>query len=118
LGSVARNVAQHASCSALVAREPAELPFQVVLGMDGSEHSRAAVELLARLPLPPGSCVRLVTVIRPPTPGITLMPVEEDILQEALHAARQSQRHTAQDLLEVEARKLTAAGLKTETSVL
>jgi nucleotide-binding universal stress UspA family protein len=41
------------------------LPLNILLGVDGSEHARAAVQLLRHLPLPPGSHVSVVGVLSP-----------------------------------------------------
>jgi nucleotide-binding universal stress UspA family protein len=40
-------------------------PFKILLAVDGSEHARAAVQLLYHLPLPPGSSVTAVGVLTP-----------------------------------------------------
>ncbi len=40
-------------------------PKKIVLGMDGSEHAFAAIELLNALPLPPGSEIHAISVLIP-----------------------------------------------------
>jgi nucleotide-binding universal stress UspA family protein len=66
LGSVARQIARHASLPLLVVRERREAPRRIVLAVDGSEESGAAVALLARLPLPAAARITLVRVIGGP----------------------------------------------------
>lgn len=48
-----------------MARPPTQRPFDVLLAVDGSEHSLAATYLLGDLPLPAGSVVRAVAVLVP-----------------------------------------------------
>lgn len=67
LGSVARALTHHASLPILVVRERREAPDRIILAVDGSEESGAAVALLARLPLPAAARITLVRVIGSPT---------------------------------------------------
>ena len=62
-GSVARALTHHASLPILVVRERREAPDRIILAVDGSEESGAAVALLARLPLPAAARITLVRVI-------------------------------------------------------
>jgi nucleotide-binding universal stress UspA family protein len=66
MGSVARNVARHARRPVVVAHAPERGLARVVLGVDGSEHSRHAAAFLVRLPLPPAAEVVVAHVVRPP----------------------------------------------------
>jgi nucleotide-binding universal stress UspA family protein len=63
LGSVARALARHASLPILVVRERREAPSRIILAVDGSDESGAAVALLARLPLPTAARITLMRVI-------------------------------------------------------
>jgi len=63
LGSVARALARHASLPILVIRERREAPSRIILAVDGSDESGAAVALLARLPLPTAARITLMRVI-------------------------------------------------------
>jgi nucleotide-binding universal stress UspA family protein len=71
LGSVSRAVASHAKCSVEVARRR-EAPdssgkaMRILLAVDGSEFSDAAVEEIADRPWPPGSEVHVISVIHLP----------------------------------------------------
>lgn len=56
-------------------------PLNILIGIDGSEHSRAAVEMLCDLPAPPQSKVLALAVFSP------RQLEKHDMLQEALHQA-------------------------------
>jgi len=63
LGSVARALARHASVPVLVVRECRTAPRRILVAVDGSDDARAAIALLARMPLPGESEITLVNVI-------------------------------------------------------
>lgn len=69
LGGVSQKVVTEARCSVRVARarirEP-EAPARVIIGVDGSVYSDAAVDEVARWPWPEGSVVKVVSVVRLP----------------------------------------------------
>lgn len=65
LGSVAERVVRHASCPVLVARPVYEKLDRVVVAVDGSAGSTAALEWVGRLPLPPTCEILLVAVTIP-----------------------------------------------------
>jgi nucleotide-binding universal stress UspA family protein len=69
LGSVSQKVVTEAGCSVRVARnsvrEP-DAPAQIILGVDGSVYSDAAIEEVARRHWPEGSVVKVVSVVRLP----------------------------------------------------
>jgi nucleotide-binding universal stress UspA family protein len=72
LGSVAQAVLSHAACSVRIARPPlhsqATSP-RLLVGVDGSPHSRAAVQSILARAWPAGTEVRVVGVIQvPPDP--------------------------------------------------
>lgn len=58
-GSVSRGVVRSARCSVLVVRRPARRIRTIVVGVDGSEHARRALEFVRSLPAPPGGRVVL-----------------------------------------------------------
>lgn len=71
LGSVSRSVLSRARCSVeIVRRPPAEIPIKgakkILLAVDGSECSAAAVEEIANRPWPAGSEVHVISVIQLP----------------------------------------------------
>jgi nucleotide-binding universal stress UspA family protein len=68
-GSVAQSVLSHSPCSVRVGRgqapgsdKPIAFPLRVMIGVDGSADSSAAVESVCSREWPPGTEVRLVTV--------------------------------------------------------
>lgn len=63
LGSIARQLARHASLPLLVVRERREAPRRIILAVDGSAESASAVALLSRMPLPAPAQVTLVRVV-------------------------------------------------------
>jgi nucleotide-binding universal stress UspA family protein len=69
LGSVSQKVLAEANCSVHVARggirEP-EAPVRVIVGVDGSVYSDAAVNEVARRRWPEGSVVKVISVVRLP----------------------------------------------------
>ncbi|MBC8102155.1 MAG: universal stress protein, partial [Cytophagales bacterium] len=105
LGSVAEAVARYARQPVLVARplttphtSPLTSPLrEVVIGVDGSECSRAAAQFVAsRFPLPPASTLRLAHVIPQPLFGVignTPYPLTPDF--QSLEAANQESRNRA-----------------------
>ena len=63
LGSIARQLARHASLPILVIRERRQAPRRIILAVDGSAESGSAVALLARMPLPTAAQVTLMRVV-------------------------------------------------------
>ena len=114
LGSTARKVVKHAHCSVLLARPPvhraeedgASEPYQaleVLLGFDGSAPAKAAVDLLASLPLGDRARITLLSVL---LVGTTLY--RRDI-QERLSDAWQEYRRRSSEALEAAADTLRQA---------
>jgi len=66
LGSIARQLARHASLPLLVVRERREAPRRIILAVDGSTESGTAVALLARMPLPSAAQATLMRVVGSP----------------------------------------------------
>ncbi|MEX2046403.1 MAG: universal stress protein [Chloroflexota bacterium] len=65
LGSVARGLARQAAVPVLVVRERRDAPRRILVAVDGSDDARAAVALLARVPLPSDAAITLVHVVEP-----------------------------------------------------
>ena len=68
LGSVSRAVASHSKCSVIIARRrhaqsASEQPLKILLAVDGSQSSDAAVEEIAGRPWPRGSEVKVILVL-------------------------------------------------------
>ncbi|HKZ78990.1 MAG TPA: universal stress protein [Pyrinomonadaceae bacterium] len=73
LGSVSQKIVNEAHCSVRVARGTAwkdGSPVRILVGLDGSWASSAAVQSISMRMWPPASEVRLITVVDPPTAGV------------------------------------------------
>ena len=62
LGSVSRYVVRYAPCSVLVAKRPVMRNSRILVALDGSPHSDAALKWLCGLPFSPETMVRVVVV--------------------------------------------------------
>jgi nucleotide-binding universal stress UspA family protein len=67
LGSVSQSVALHAECSVEIVRNPefGNRKMKILLAIDGSEQSEAAVDEVGRQHFPENSEVRIISVIEP-----------------------------------------------------
>jgi nucleotide-binding universal stress UspA family protein len=117
LGSITRNVARHAGCPVLIAREPVHHLERIVLAVDESEHSSQAADFVARLPLPVNTEIAVLHVIRPyhPFPGLT--PSDLSGFQREVETVRRKRLQAGEALVEQVARRLEAAGKRVTTSV-
>jgi nucleotide-binding universal stress UspA family protein len=86
----------------LVARGPGAALQRVLVALDGSEHSRHALELAARLPLPAEAGCVAVHVLRPYAPFPGLLPTDRPEFDAAVRAVNQ-QRHQEAEALTAEA---------------
>lgn len=119
LGSVSRGVVRHAACAVLVVKRRPRAVGRVVVGLDGSAHSRHAVALLAGLEPPASGLATLVRVVEPlRLPSMGLLPGSARSLVAGQVAALQA-RHVAAARREVEAaaRRLRRAGWKARAQV-
>lgn len=74
-GSVSRGVARHAPCAVLTVKRPLRELRRIVIGVDGSQQAARTVELIARLAVPRGGRVSLVSVVDAMrAPSHALMP--------------------------------------------
>lgn len=87
--------------------------MRILLAIDGSPHSQAAVDEVARRPWPLDSTVRVIGVIQPATPAAT-----EFVLAGAtLEDMRQQQASRAEQIIGAAAGTLKGKGLSAETVV-
>ena len=87
--------------------------MRILLAIDGSSHSQAAVDEVARRPWPSKSTVRVMSVFQPYTP-----PATEFVLAGAtLEDIRQQQVSTAEEIATRAVDALTSTGVATETAV-
>jgi nucleotide-binding universal stress UspA family protein len=110
LGSVSRQVVQAAACPVLVVKGRLTRARRFTIGVDGSANSRRAAEMMARLSIPPGGQVTLVSVIEPmrvPSGGLMPTRIGGALRAEAarLTAARRRKLVGAQRQLRVQLRR-------------
>jgi len=87
--------------------------MRLLLAIDGSPHSQAAVDEVARRPWPSKSQIRVMSVIQPYAP-----PATEFVLAGAtFEDMRQQQASSAEKIIERAAELLKKAGFSTETAV-
>lgn len=115
LGGVATNVAKHAHCSVLVARQSYSRSARVVIAVDESPTAAAAIAFLGDFPLPEGAQVTVVNVVRPfkPYPGLVPddpvgFPIEVEAVQRTQHAAAEALVGAAREQLEAAGKPCTA----------
>ena len=88
--------------------------MKILLAIDGSPSSQFAVEAIVDRPWPPGSRVRIISVVRPYTP-----PVTEFVFAAAtLDDIRREQMQEAERLIARAAEALSRTGFPVETAVL
>jgi nucleotide-binding universal stress UspA family protein len=114
LGSVSLRVLHEAPCSVRVARgkvEVDQLPIKIVIGVDGSAHSYATLNAVAKRHWPRGSEARLVVVLD------TVMFLAPDFTQTELvkwfEVGNESDLDKLRTIFEAAAEKLREAGLNT-----
>jgi nucleotide-binding universal stress UspA family protein len=110
LGSVSRQVVQGATCPVLVVKSRLRRARRFTIGVDGSANSLRAALMVARLSVPPGGRVTLVSVIEPVrVPSAALMPtrISSALRGEAarLMAERRRAVERAQRLLRIRLRR-------------
>jgi nucleotide-binding universal stress UspA family protein len=110
LGSVARNVAKHSGRPVLVGRALRNDLRGVVLAIDESENAARAVQVLARLPLPPASEVTVVHVARSYRATVGFIPAEPVRLDPEEDEAQRARREAGERLVQAALSALVAAG--------
>jgi nucleotide-binding universal stress UspA family protein len=88
--------------------------MKILLAIDGSEHSGAAVEAVAARPWPPGTMVRVLSAVE------RVVPPATEVWYDAggsLEQAREELTKRADQLTAGVAEKVRAAGLTAETAV-
>ncbi len=118
LGSVSQRVLNHARCSVRLARgrvdEP-DMPVRVVVGVDGSPASAAAVREVESRVWPRLSEIRLIAVNDPLTPtlvGELLRPVGKIIKE-----SNQADREWLSKILEIHSQQLGQSGLRISSEI-
>ena len=116
LGSVSQRVLYEAPCSVRIGREgPAAAipPLRLLVGIDGSSHSKAAVEAIAQRRWPEGTQVHLLAVVD------TVMALGDQDEREVkwLEVGDEDKWDDVRALFEPEAERLSATGLNAEVVI-
>jgi nucleotide-binding universal stress UspA family protein len=74
LGGVAQQVVEYAHCPVLIVRAPYQGLRRILVVTDGSASSQYAVRYLSKFPLPRKVNVRVMHVLPPPLPPLTMEP--------------------------------------------
>lgn len=117
LGSVSLSVARHAPCSVLVVKPGAGPGRSIVIGIDGSAPSLAAAAFVARLPLDPGTVVRLTAVVQPPPYPATAPAFASGMVRQAIAQIVRERKETVERALANAAAPLAGVVKKVERSV-
>lgn len=119
LGSVSQGVLTYAHCSVRVARgridEPGT-PVRLVVGVDGSPVSLAAVRAIESRVWPLKSEVRVVAVTDPLTP--TFVGQFIPLVSRTIEQSNQADRDWLSRILETTSQRLRQSGLKVSTDIL
>lgn len=100
LGSVARNVAKHASCPVLVVRKPASELDRVLVATDGSAHAEQAVRFAAAFPAPALAEFTVTHVVRTEHPVLDAVAIASDDLYGALEEEERKAERRGKELLQ------------------
>jgi nucleotide-binding universal stress UspA family protein len=119
LGSVSQGVLTDARCSVRIARgrvEEPNTPVRIVVGVDGSDPSAAAVREVASRSWPSRSEVRVIAVTDPLEPGFisNLIPPIRDFVNES----NQEDKEWLKDLLHTAYQEFRSSNLKVSTEIL
>ncbi|MDQ5846958.1 MAG: universal stress protein [Acidobacteriota bacterium] len=112
LGSVSQRVLYEASCSVRIARgrrREANSPLRLLIGVDNSEYSNAAVDSVSWRDWPPGTEVRLVTAVDT-VMAITPDPSQPSIIK-WIEVGDEENWDEVRQIFEPSAEKLRSAGL-------
>ncbi|HEX6044533.1 MAG TPA: universal stress protein [Pyrinomonadaceae bacterium] len=118
LGSVSQGVLTDAHTSVRIARgrvEEPNTPVRIVVGVDGSDASAAAVREVAARNWPAQSEVRIIAVTDPLQPGLigSLIPPVRDFVNES----NQEDRKWLNGLLEKSSKEFKSSNLKVTTQI-
>lgn len=80
LGSTARALARHSPVAVLIVRDRREAPRRILIAIDGSADSSAALAALAAIPLPRGAEVVLLHVVPRRVLGSAKKPLDHELM--------------------------------------
>ena len=119
LGSISQWLLNEARCSIRIARgnhDKPDFPVRILVGIDGSRNSKAAVEQIAARNWPPLSEIRIVQVDQPV--NVTYAGHFIPPLKEAIEDVNQAELKKIQRRVKAAEKKLQMAGLRTMTDIL
>jgi len=99
LGSVSLTAARHLACPVLVVQGPPRATQRIVVGVDGSEESRRAVNFVAALALGPDAEVHLVAVAESLLVPASLPSAAREAFRSIVAEVDERQRATLRDVL-------------------
>jgi nucleotide-binding universal stress UspA family protein len=119
LGSVSRAVVRRAATSVLVVRGAPTAFREIVVGYDGSNHARRAMDLLAACAVPPRGRVTACSFVEPvePQPPAMLPRGIRNVLAAEAKAFNEARLAKARRALERAVRPLAAAGWRVRLDV-
>src|SRR5688572_7655269 len=113
LGSVSQRVLYEASCSVRIGREAKDQPLRLLVGIDGSSYSKAAVEAIAKRSWPAETQVRLLTVVD----TVMALGDEDEAEVKWLEVGDKDKWDDVRALFEPDAERLRATGLNAEVVI-
>ena len=118
LGSISHYVVRHASCSVLVAKCPLMRDPRVLIALDGSAYSDAALQWLGALDLSPETRIRVVVVVERSKPSSIREDIEGDRAQEeADWGGAETSGTAAEEAVDEAERHLRALGARVTGTV-
>lgn len=114
LGSVSRKVVMHAGCPVLLIKRRVPMLRRIVVGVDGSKDAEAALDFFLQMPVPPGACFTVASVV-PPLP-IETSPVQVTV-SEFLEQLRVPLLKKAQTVAREAVERLQRVGFAAKPSV-
>lgn len=117
LGSVSQRVLYDANCSVRIARSAKEVhpPIQLIVGVDNSENSRAAVEAVSRRAWPSSTEVRLLAVVD--TVMLVNSEPSEPGTMKWIEVGDEDNWDQIREIFEPAAKKLRSVGLKAAVTI-
>jgi nucleotide-binding universal stress UspA family protein len=126
LGGVAQQLAEYAEYPVLVVRAPYKPLERILLVVDGSECSQAAISYLGQFPLPDGVKATVLHVLPPvfeqsyvmqswPLGMDIYVPNETEELRQAREQTTKQEQESGEDLLREAVARLAGAGIQAES---
>lgn len=118
LGSISHYVVRHAPCSVLVSKRPPVRDYRILLALDGSAHSDAALQWLGGLSLSPEMWIRVVVVVERSKASSNRENLEGERAQEEKDwGGAEASENAAEEAVEEAQRHLLAQGVRVTGTV-